>query len=106
MPASIPVALRLQELLHSTQPAHTLTLEGLRTEIKNLIALQRTAELMNEMAYMDAILAHAPMTTAKASSLGRQWSQCIVVRPALLRLLARRLELCQAELAARLLKYH
>jgi hypothetical protein len=106
MPASIPVALRLENLLHSNQPVQTLTLDGLRAEIQNLIALQRTAELMNEMAYMDAILANAPMTAAKVQSMGRLWSKVIVVRPALLRLLARRLELCRAELATRMLKYH
>lgn len=105
MPASIPVALCLENVLHSNKPVHTLTLEGLRGEIKNLIALQRTAELMNEIAYMDAILANS-VSTPKAQSMDRLWSKVIVVRPALLRLLARRLELCRAELATRMLKYH
>jgi hypothetical protein len=104
MPQAISVTLCVESALNNQTPILQLSVAQLRSEVELLGTLQRTADILNEMAYVEAILANARSARPKIWLMSALWEKTCVVRPALLKLLASRLEICKAELANRELR--
>jgi hypothetical protein len=104
MSQAIPVILCVESALKNKTPILLFSVSELRSEVQLLGTLQRTAEILNEMVYFEAILANARSARPKVWLMSALWEKTCVVRPALLKLLVQRLEICKAELTNRELR--